>query len=209
MSGEDQLAAGFVVGLTALIVTGIVWAKRGRTPDEMRALSQRVLRNRYPYALLGSGALIALTGVGMFAHARLTEVQVLDLSAIEAGADVDGSFVQVEGIARPDARFCRAGRRGGESCYTPIVAAPDSRHVAVLLSGEASPGAGRFSGFISRSNQLTFRRQVEEQGLHPAADLVRVIPESRTDRANAGAWVSLGGLALFSLGWAWLVRMRS
>lgn len=208
MSGEDQLAAGFVVVFTALMLGGVLWLRRGKSPEEMRALSQRILQHRYPYALLGSGAVMALLGVGMFVHARLIEVHTIDLAALEAGGELDASFVEVEGITQPAGRFCRSARRGHEQCYTPIVAGPQSTRVAVLISGDAPAGRGRFAGFVSRANQLTFRREVEQNGLRTASDLVRVIPESRAERANAGAWVSLGGLALVCVGWAWLRRAR-
>lgn len=207
MSGEDKLAAAFVLVLSAVAIGGALWLRRGKSPDELRALSGRILQNRYPYALLGSGSVIALVGVGMFVHANLIEAHPLDLAAMEAGGEVDASFVEFQGFVRPDARFCRSARRGPQ-CYTPIFAGPDSTRVAVLLSGDTNLGPGRFSGFISRSNQLGVRREAEAAGLETAPDLVRVIPESRTERANAGAYVSLGGLSLFCFGWAWLRRLR-
>ncbi|GAB5544675.1 MAG: hypothetical protein SangKO_044350 [Sandaracinaceae bacterium] len=50
-----------------------------------------------------------------------------------------------------------------------------------VLADDGATGAGRWTGFVSQTNQLSFRRHLEEAGLSPAEDLLRVLPESKAE----------------------------
>ena len=212
VSDTDLYAMLFVVVVSGAVIAGAV-ALRGRSPT-VRAARASWIRGRVrPLALVGAGAVMALLGVGMFAHAKAVSVERLDLAAMEAGARSDADYVEVRGVARPEHRLCRRGS-GREQCYTPVTASATGTTVAVLLADDVladdgATGAGRWTGFVSQSNQLSFRRHLEEAGLSPAEGLLRVLPESKAERARAGSWVSLAGLALLGLGWVWLRRVRA
>ena len=207
VSDSDLYAMLFVVVVSGGVIAAAL-ALRGRSPVARAARASWIRGRVRPLALVGAGAVMALVGVGMFAHAKAATVERLDLAAMEAGARSDADYVEVRGVARPEHRLCRRSR-GGEQCYTPVTASATGTTVAVLLADDELAGAGRWTGFVSQSDQLSFRRHLEQAGLSPAEGLLRVLPESKAERARAGSWVSLAGLALLGLGWVWLRRVRA
>lgn len=198
---SDSFALGLVVVISALVIGAAVVLGR-RTGGA--ATSRWIFSRRRPIALAAGGALIALTGVGMWLHASFVGTEVVDLAAVEAGAEIQGGFVVVEGYARPDVTF---RREGSESYYTPITSSADGARVAVLFAGAiATSGRGRWSGFVNRSNQASFRRDMESHRLRPTSDVVRILPESKQERGRVGSWVALAGLGVFGAGLIWLRR---
>jgi len=195
---SDALSAVLVLVLSVVVIGGALALRSSKNASAR----DYFLRKRRPIAITSAGALIALTGVGMFVHARLLTTATIDLAAAEAGAPIDGDLVVVEGHARPESTLCRDA-----TCYTPVTSTPDGRVVATLVSGAAPPpGRGRFEGFVTRSNEHDWRLRLEATGLEPADDVVRLLRESREDRSRAGSWVALAGLGLLIGGAAWLRR---
>lgn len=207
MSTSDLVSLGFVVALSALVIGGALLARRRAT--DPAGLAERLRSLRWPLALTGSGALIALTGAGMVVHASLVTEVPVDLEAAERGAEVDAAIAVVEGYARPDAILCRRGRTG-EQCYTPITSTPDTTTVALLVAGVVrTPRRGRWTGFVTRSEPQAFRSRLEELGLASIPEPIRLLRESRGERSRAGSGVALAGVGLLAVGWLWLRRGRS
>lgn len=196
-----QLAVVLLLPLLIAVV-----ARRFRD-DERRAFAAWLLGNRWQVALVASGGVMALLGIGMVIHSTLAATQVVELASMEAGAAVDAEFVSVEGYERPEFSYCE---EGGETCYTALTSTQSGTVVAVLVASQArATERASWSGFVSRSSSSRDRRRLEAAGAVPAADLFTVLPESREARADAGRWISLAGVLLLSAGWVWLRRKRS
>ena len=205
MSDGDIVAAIAVLVSSGLVIGGALHFRGGDA--ETRARRAGWLRARVrPLALLVSGGVMALVGVGMVAHAARVEVEPVDLAALERGEGEAGDYVELRGFARPAHRLCRRDRRGGESCYTPVTSSSDGVVVAALLAADAPAGPGRWEGFTTESDRLDFSRRLEGRGLTFADAGFRLIPESKAARGRAGSWVSLAGLGLLLLGWVWMRR---
>jgi len=206
--GEDDRIAAVAVVVISVVVIGVALRLRRGRPEAARARAVWLMAHRWPLALVVGGGVMAVTGIGMVAHAALVERVEVDLAAMERGEALDGRYVVVEGFPRVEAVICRR-TRGGEDCSTPITSTADGRRVAALIAERVTtPARGRWIGFVMRSDRAGLAARLGERGLTAVGDLVRVVPEDREARSRAGSWVALAGVGLLAVGVVWLRRAR-
>jgi len=198
---SDSVSIVVMLVHSLVVIAGAITLGRRGTPAE-RARRLEILRHRRrPIALVGGGILIALTGFGMTLTASLVQTVRVDLASLEAGSELEASYVVVEAFAHGDQPVCR----DASSCYTPITATAQGTRVALLVKGRHA-GPGHWEGFVTRSNDLSFRSSAERAGVEVTDDFARILPESKHARARAGSWVALAGIVVFAAGLVWLRR---
>jgi len=211
-----RMQLGLFLGLLAIVVVAIAWlrlsARRG-TPEETRqVLAERaawIAVNRLWIGLAFGGGLLALTGLGMWAHAMLGETRDVDLARLEAGEPNDVAFARVHGFARGELAVCRT-TSGSVDCHTPITSSPTGTRIAALLSSNGGPrdGEGTFSGMTATDN-LWGVDEIGARGVTLSPDVLVVLegetPEERRPiglviLAIGGVLSAIGG---FMLSKAW------
>lgn len=114
---SDTASIVLVLVVSVVVIGAALVARRRKGAQNTR---EWLLLYRRPLALTLSGALIALTGVGMFVHATLVSTETVDLAAAEAGEAIEAGYVVVEGYARPEPRLLDAAPIGALVCIDTV-----------------------------------------------------------------------------------------
>lgn len=203
------------LGLLILVFGGIAWirisARRGTPEETRRVLAERsawIRANRIWLALAFGGGAIALTGLGMWAHAMLGETVDVDLARIEAGEASDATFIRAHGHAHGELAVCRESR-GSRACHTPLTSTPDGTTVVALLSA-SNPlaGEGDFAG-MAWADDVWGRDELTQRGLviAPGA-FVLLVSETPEERRPIGLVIFGVGALLCAVGTFFLRRAR-
>ena len=203
------------VGLLLVALVAIVLlrrsAQRGTPEETRRAMAERsawIMTNRIWLGLAFGGGLIALTGIGMWAHAMLGTTRDVDLRRLEAGEENHEDFVRTHGFARAELAVCREGREG-RTCHVPLTSSPDGTTVAALLStSDPSIGEGSFAGMAWTDDPWGVD-ELEARGLAIAPHVfVLLSGETPEERRPIGLVIGACGALLCAVGSFALRRAR-